>query len=364
MDVSHQLTRSCPPATRRRPWAFGRQAQGFTLVELLVTISILLIILAFLLPVLATAREAARRAGCMNNLAQIGKGVTGFDTNQGSMPGWRMTLPGYTEISLQQVSWTIPILPYVDELDVFDWFRTYAAGVASLDDVRTKLLSRYACPTIVSETKTLAPLSYMGNGGTGAEVIRAGGTQYRGDGAFLDLVGNGVAPFVPPNYAATTQSLSMIGARDGTAATLLATERTGANSPLTPSWADAPLPAPLLANAVVTTHLILHPPALVGAATPPPEKRFVNPTPASMIAEPADYAFRYPSSRHPGGVSAVFCDGRTQFISDAIAPWVYCQILTTDRRTQSPRATAWEVYPVGALWPRYVFDQRDLQPKR
>lgn len=362
MDTAHWIARRITKAVglpdRLRPMA--GHPHGVTLVELLVTVSILLILLAFLLPVLANAREAARRAGCMNNLAQIGKGVTGFDTNQGSMPGWRMSLPGYSDVAPgnPMVSWAVPILPYIDQLDVFDWFRTYAAGVGALDDVRTKRLERYACPTIVSETKTLSPISYMGNGGTGAEVLRAGGNQYRGDGAMLDTVGSAT-------YAPLTQSLSMIGARDGTAATLLATERTGTNAPLTPSWADAPLPAPLNANAVVTTHLVLHPLALAVGGTPDPAKRLVNPTAATMtvLLDP-NWNLRYPSSRHPAGVSAVFCDGRTQFISERVAPWVYCQILTTDRRTQSPRAAAWEVYPVGALWPRYVFDQRDLQPKK
>ncbi len=331
--------------------------RGLTLVELLVTISVLVIVIALLLPALSMARETARRAGCMNNLAQIGKGVTGHDTNQGSMPGWRMALAGYTDVSGDHVSWSVAILPYVDELDVFDWFRTYAAGATNMDDVRAKRLERYACPTIVSQTKVLAPISYMGNGGTGAEMLRADGNQYRGDGAMVDQVGSAT-------YAPLTQSLSLIGARDGTANTLLATERTGPHAPLEPSWADAPLPAVLNANAVVTTHLILHPPALPDGDTPPPAKRFVNPTAESMATDNPDWILRYPSSRHPGGVSAVFCDGRTQFISEAVAPWVYCQILTTDRRTASPRAAAWEVYPVDGQWVRYVFDQRDLQPKR
>src|SRR5213595_1234169 len=92
----------------------NRGNRGFTLIELLVVIAIIAVLIALLLPAVQAAREAARRAQCVNNLKQLGIALHNYHDVNNVLP-WGAGPWGWHDWSAH-----VMMLPYIEQTSLFN----------------------------------------------------------------------------------------------------------------------------------------------------------------------------------------------------------------------------------------------------
>lgn len=126
---------------RFRSAAAARPHRGFTLIELLVVIAIIAILAAILFPVFAQAREAARKTTCLNNLKQLGTGISLY------MQDFDENFPqSQYGIGATQTSWQAMINPYIKN----DQLYTNASGVQQAWGTR----GVFRCPSFPDQNQS------------------------------------------------------------------------------------------------------------------------------------------------------------------------------------------------------------------
>jgi prepilin-type N-terminal cleavage/methylation domain-containing protein/prepilin-type processing-associated H-X9-DG protein len=363
----------CPRTDPRR--------DGFTILELLVVIAIIAILVGLLFPALQIARESVRRTSCSSNLRQLGQATMRHAESMKYLPGWRNAVVAYTaartaiDPTKACVSWTVPILPYIEQQPIYHWYDAYSSATAATTDPSTVRIPVYVCPSNRREQEAgaAAQLSYAANAGTGAEVLNTDGpqdTQFTGDGVFADAVGNlktaATHDDSRPEYEPAIMTTKDASA-DGAAETILFTERAGSRAPDDVVWSANPRAVKASRGALSSNHGVLHPPAIgsgwrtdIQVINPTAETRPL-PAPISGGMNVDDWPARYPSSNHPNAVNVTFCDGHTRVITERIDAWVYCQLLSSGGTMLSPVVKDWQQqFDDSGLLVPYTFKPSDL----
>lgn len=139
--------------------AEGGPRRGFTLVELLVVIAIIGILVGLLLPAVQSAREAARRTQCVNNLKQIGLALANYETSFKAYPAGAYIDFQYppTDARSLRGSILIRLLPYLEEDVLYEaidldyqksgWVQPYDQKYSDGGFIRSTMINVYLCPS-------------------------------------------------------------------------------------------------------------------------------------------------------------------------------------------------------------------------
>jgi prepilin-type N-terminal cleavage/methylation domain-containing protein/prepilin-type processing-associated H-X9-DG protein len=305
--------------------------RGFTLIELLVVIAIIGVLIALLLPAVQAAREAARRAQCVNNMKQLGLAAHNYISGSDTFPigmQWQRYIPGCG------VSTSVSVFPAL--LNFMEGQQIYNSVNFSvnvfLPDNKTLHgvgVSSLWCPSdgLVSQSKVLPDgytfdpagsqvrmqySSYAGNTGTWSQTPLPYSGQFPGCGWNNAQWGAQIGNMNGFFYMASSVRLADV--TDGTSNTFLFGERNhamlqrtrGPDEAMSWHWWTS-------GNYGDTMFVTLFP------INPDKKVAYANIGGGGNASTFTGAA----SSNHPGGANFCMADGSVKFIKDTISTWPF-----------------------------------------
>lgn len=223
--------------------------RGFTIIELLVVVTIIGVLIALLLPAVQSSRESARRAVCVNNMKQLGIAVNSYYSTYDSLPIGRL-LTGDTRYIdpshpcdrwVTNHSFFVSCLPYLEQTVLYNSFNANTYVFSSENQtVYQASLSSLICPSdyLAAQAGRCLPLERL-HGGYNEESTSIAFCSYGGctsDGIFVALPDPTLNCHASPKRAALANGtitdispISMSSIIDGASNTMLAAEKATAS---------------------------------------------------------------------------------------------------------------------------------------
>jgi len=339
---------------------FTRARLGFTLVELLVVITIISMLMALLLPAVMSARGAARRTQCQNNLHNTSLAMLSQVAAQGRFPAsGTFSLDGTKLYG----SWVVALLAHLERADIASqWKREVSYSESPNRELASITIPVLVCPDDDTAVPGQGNLSYVVNGGFGwtygspiADCPSAFHVVNQPPISPIDLNGDGVTcPSQPSGSDATADKTLLfqlglfflenypLGSGtvrhhtldtifDGTSNTIMIAEnvRAGFDPLVGSNWA---CPEPTRNSFFVSGYVCKNLRCSAGgvdyarANDPSQEPYRLEAINASL--DQAEGEAPWVSSRHIGGFHAAFADGHIQLNSERIFGDVYASLVS------------------------------------
>ncbi|MFO0890129.1 MAG: DUF1559 domain-containing protein [Isosphaeraceae bacterium] len=319
---------SVSPSSRERACR-----SGFTLIELLVVIAIIAVLISLLLPAVQSAREAARRTQCVNNLKQLALAEHNYHDANGvfTMGGYDAAAAGgvFTNATWER-GCLVGIMAYVEQGTLYAAYNTNLRYTSPANDtILGAQVSTLWCPSD-PEVATKLPRdqtygfdvghnSYRGICGPWVNPPRGtndSGSSFVRDPSWPAMLANALGVF----YVMSKTSIGSI--TDGTSNTFMFGEGSYAKLPPGYQWSS---PAGdrncwhwwMAGSYGDTMQSCMYPP------NPPLNWNYNSPlvNPGALLDGGASPFLLSASSHHPGGCNFAFCDGSVRFVKDTVNSW-------------------------------------------